>query len=132
MDPAGQVTGSRARFALTFVALIITVLTACGRSSQVTSPPEPVPTPVVAEPVASTIEEARRIAESGDTGKYQRSLRALALSKDPSVARRAQTLLALDLFTRKQYDEAVPALETAVASNPIIAPYLRLRLIEAN
>jgi peptidoglycan lytic transglycosylase len=130
VDPARQVTRSRAGFALTFAALII-FITACGRSSQVAPPPEPVPTPVVEDPPASTLEEARALKQS-DPIKYQRALRALALATDPTTARRAQTLLALDLFEHKQYEQAVPALQTAAASNAVIAPYLQLRAITAD
>ena len=38
---------------------------------------------------------------------------------------------ALTLFDEKNYDQAVPALETAARAYPVVAPFLRLRLAEA-
>lgn len=132
MDPAGQVSRRRARNALTPFGIIV-FLAACGRSTNVAPPAQPqaLPTQAAEESLPSTLEEVRPLRES-DPARYERGLRALALSSDATTAKRARTLLALDLFARKQFEASVPALEAAVAANPAIAPYLQLRLIDAN
>src|SRR5688500_1302247 len=47
------------------------------------------------------------------------------------VDRITQTKNALALFDAKRYDEAVPALTEAARAYPEIAPFLRLRVVEA-
>jgi soluble lytic murein transglycosylase len=47
------------------------------------------------------------------------------------VDRATLTKDALALFDAKRYDEAVPALTAAVAAYPEVAPFLRLRIVEA-
>ena len=47
------------------------------------------------------------------------------------VDRTTQTKNALALFDAKRYDEAVPALTDAARAYPEIAPFLRLRMVEA-
>lgn len=132
MDPAGQVTRrTTARNALRTL-IVVVLITACGRSSHVIAPPPEAIPAHVTQDLPATLEEARALHDNGDTAKYERALRGLALSSDPAIARRAQTLLALDLFDRKQYAEAVPALQTAAAANAVVAPYLQLRLIDAD
>lgn len=49
----------------------------------------------------------------------------------PPVDRTTQAKNALALFDAKRYDEAVPALTDAVRAWPEIAPFLRLRIVEA-
>ncbi|HSP15376.1 MAG TPA: transglycosylase SLT domain-containing protein [Thermoanaerobaculia bacterium] len=96
-------------------------------------PPAPVPRALAAsEPLPATIEEAKALRLAGKLELYERGLRSLTLSADPATARRAQALLALHLFDRKLYDQALPALTTAAASDPAIAPYLELRIIDAD
>jgi soluble lytic murein transglycosylase len=110
-------------------------LTACTRSA-VTPPPPPTPAPAAAvtpepEPVAVTLNEARALRQSGDAAAYERSLEALVTSPDEVTRRRAQTLLALHLFDSKRYDDAIPALTTAASLHPLTAPFIQLRLVEA-
>ncbi len=130
MDPVREVTGRRARIALTALFIII-LLAACGRSSRVTAPPEPVPSPVEPAAPPPTLEEARAL-KGGDPALYERALRSVAVSPDPAESRQAEVLLALELFDRKQFAEALPELETAVAANPLITPWLQLRIIDAD
>jgi peptidoglycan lytic transglycosylase len=112
---------------------VLVVLTACGRSSRAVPPPAPAPPALSApEPAAATLDDAKALRRAGRTEEYERSLRALALSPDPATAHHAQALLALDLFDRKQYDEAEAALIGAAAANPAIAPWLRLRIVDAD
>jgi soluble lytic murein transglycosylase len=131
VDSAGQVTRRRAGIALASSVLIITA-TACGPSSHVAPPPTPAPPPVTAEALPTTLDEARALQRNGKIELYRRALRALAFSSDSTTSRRAQTLLALDLFDRKRFAESVPALEIAAVSNAAIAPYLKLRIIDAD
>lgn len=50
---------------------------------------------------------------------------------EAQVDRTTQAKNALALFDAKRYDEAVPALTEAAAAYPEIAPFLRLRVVEA-
>lgn len=49
----------------------------------------------------------------------------------PTLTPRDVALHALRLFDEKKYEQAVPALTTAAEHYPVIAPFLRLRLAEA-
>jgi soluble lytic murein transglycosylase len=49
----------------------------------------------------------------------------------PVIDRTTQTKNALALFDARNYDEAVPALTAAASAYPEIAPFLRLRIVEA-
>ena len=130
VDPEREVSRRKAHIALTSLLTVI-LLAACGQSTPVTAPPEPVPAPVAAAPPPPpTLDEARAL-KNDDPEKYDRALRGLAMSADPNSVRVARTLLALDLFDRKQFELAVPALQDAAASDPLIAPYLQLRIIQA-
>lgn len=51
--------------------------------------------------------------------------------KAPAPDRRELARHALELFDKKQYDEAVPALTDAALAYPEVAPFLRLRIAEA-
>jgi soluble lytic murein transglycosylase len=129
VDPVREGRRRRARIALTALFTII-LLAGCGQSTPVTAPPEPVPAPVAPPPPPPTLDEARAL-KNEDPAKYDRALREVSTSADPTSARRAQTLLALDLFDRKQFGEPVPELQTAATASPLIAPYLELRIIQA-
>ncbi|HEX7154333.1 MAG TPA: lytic transglycosylase domain-containing protein [Thermoanaerobaculia bacterium] len=48
-----------------------------------------------------------------------------------ATERRALAKQALAKFTAKQWDEAIPALEAAAAKSPAAAPFLRLRIVQA-
>jgi soluble lytic murein transglycosylase len=131
VDPVREISRRKAHIALTSLFTII-LLAACGQSTPVTAPPEPVPAPVAAAPPPPpTLDEARAL-KNDDPEKYDRALREVTTSADPNAARIARTLLALNLFDRKQFEQAVPALQDAAASDPLIAPYLQLRIIQAS
>ncbi len=129
MDSTGPVSRRDARSAL--AALLIFALAACGRSSRVAPAPVP-PAVAAAEALPATIDEAKAVRRTGKSEIYERALRALALSYDPITSRRAKALLALDLVEAKRYSEALPALIAAAAADPPIAPYLQLRIIDAD
>ncbi|HEX9164157.1 MAG TPA: transglycosylase SLT domain-containing protein [Thermoanaerobaculia bacterium] len=128
MDPARQVSRRRTRVPL---ALAIVLVGACGRSMRVAEPP-PLPAPIPSAPAPlPTLDDAFALRLSGDPAKYDDALRALTASTDQVTARRAQAFLALDLFDRKQYADAIPALQAAATADPAIAPYLQRRILEA-
>ncbi len=109
---------------------LVVIAVACGRWS-VTPPPAPAPTALFDETLPRTIEEARMLRQSGNLDRYEQGLQALAKSADPTIRRRAESLLGLFLFDQKRFDDAIPRLERAAQDEGAIAPFLRLRLVEA-
>lgn len=85
--------------------------------------PEAAP-PVMTAPVpaVTTLAEARTLRGKPE---YETALRSL------SDDRRAQALLGLHLFEEKRYDEAIPLLDRVAVGYPEVAPFLRLRIVEA-
>jgi soluble lytic murein transglycosylase len=112
---------------------VVALAFACGRTSSVTPPPPPATAPaaVVEEAPARTLSEARSVRRRGDLDAYQRALEELVRNDDPKTAARAEALLGLFLFDQKRFEEAVPVLQRAAQHEGPIAPFLRLRLIEA-
>jgi soluble lytic murein transglycosylase len=76
-----------------------------------------------------TIADARALR--ADRTKYDAALAALSTSADETTRRRAIALHALSLMDQKRYAEALPLLDAAAAANPTVAPFLRLRTIDA-
>ena len=89
------------RFVVTGLAVVIT--TACSQPPARVPAPSPAPPAVVAEPQPPA----------------------------PPRTPREQAREALVLFDAKRYDEAVPALTAAAEAFPEVAPFLRLRVAEA-
>mgnify|MGYP000117791992 CR=1 FL=1 len=132
MDTKGCNLNERGARGVIAAALIIAA--ACGRSTAVAPPDAPAATPaavVEEEALPSTLSEARSLRRAAKLDLYERGLRKLSGSDDASIASRASSLLALHLFDQKRYDEAVTALQAAAERSPLLAPFLRLRLIEA-
>ncbi|HEX7705142.1 MAG TPA: lytic transglycosylase domain-containing protein [Thermoanaerobaculia bacterium] len=99
-------------------------------------PPAPAPVaiaqvPVLEDPLASTIDEARSLLRAGRADDYERSLAAMASSAEPETRRRAAALRALFHFDQKRWDTAAPLLASAANGYPEVAPFLRLRLVDA-
>jgi soluble lytic murein transglycosylase-like protein len=99
-------------------------------------PPAPAPVaiaqvPVPDSPPASTIEEARSLLRAGRADDYERSLAAMQSSAEPETRSRAAALRALFHFDQKRWDTAAPLLASAANDYPEVAPFLRLRLIDA-
>ncbi|HEX8172485.1 MAG TPA: lytic transglycosylase domain-containing protein [Thermoanaerobaculia bacterium] len=92
-------------------------------------PAAPVPEaePVVT-PKVQTLEEARALRGKDE---YEPALRALTQSPDETTRRRALALDALELFEEKRYEQAIPMLQQAAQANPAVAPFLRLRIVDA-
>lgn len=94
------------------------------------APTTPVAAPVaVVAPSVTTLEDARALHD--DRAKYDAALEALSTSADETTRRRALALHALSLVEEKRYAEALPLLDEAAEANPIVAPFLRLRTIDA-
>ncbi len=69
--------------------------------------------------------------QSGRLEEYELGLQHLSGSSDPTTRRPALALLGLFFFDEKRWDEAVGPLEAAAAELPAVAPFLRLRVMEA-
>ena len=117
---------------------LFAIAIACGRTTTVplTPPPPPTPAPAAAASAvdvtrALTLAEARSLRHRGELEAYERALTAIAKPASGQDSARAEALLGLFLFDQKRFDDAVPALERAALHEGPIAPFLRLRLIEA-
>lgn len=97
----------------------------CGRSTPAPAPPPPEPAPVVVtEPaLPATVDEARPL-KTKDPETYERALKAIGTP-------RALALLGLHQFEQKRWDDAVTTLTQAADVFPSVAPFLRLRIAEA-
>jgi len=115
------------------VALLACALVlGCGKTTPVvtaTTPPTTTPA-AVADPLPSTIDEARSLLRNGQKEAYERGLQALSQSVDSERHRRALALLGLYYFDETRWDDAFKYLSQAADADPIIASYLRLRLID--
>jgi soluble lytic murein transglycosylase len=112
------------------LAFLLVLATACAHQPPPASPPPVLPPVAVLEPPASSLEEAHALQTAGKLEVYERSLRFLSLSADPLTSRRAVALLGLHQFEQKHWDDAFVTLTNAAAADPLVAPYLQLRLIE--
>ena len=125
----------RQRVARGWITFVLIVAAACGRSTTAVAPPDtPAATPaavVEEESLPVSLSEARSLRAAGNLEQYELGLRRLTESADALVASRAASLLALHLFDQKRFDDAVPALQDAAKRSLLAAPFLRLRLVEA-
>lgn len=126
MDSTGK--GGTYRTFIAAAAFII-ILTGCGPSARVA--PVPAPPPPAAEALPTTFPEIRALRENKLLDRYERALRVMTLSTDAPTRRKAEALLALHLLDQKRYEEAAADLTIAAADDPLLAPFLRLRLIDA-
>jgi soluble lytic murein transglycosylase len=81
-----------------------------------------------------SLDEVRALKAAGNLADYEKGLTSIreATTADPIQRRRATALLALFLLEQKQrQDEAMVMLAQAADENPGVAPYLRLRLVDA-
>jgi soluble lytic murein transglycosylase len=111
------------------------ILVSCSpRSVPAPPPPPPAPAPVAVaapEPQPATIDEARSLLANHKPEAYERGLKALAMSSDAKVARRALAMLGLYQLDQKRWDEAVATLAQAADAYAEVAPFLRLRIVDA-
>lgn len=71
------------------------------------------------------------LRQAGKLDAYERALRHLATSSDVTLRHQASAHLGLHLFDQKRFDESAPALSAAAAEQPLVAPFLQLRVIES-
>ncbi|MEA2492051.1 MAG: soluble lytic murein transglycosylase [Acidobacteriota bacterium] len=95
----------------------------------VTAEPQAAPAAVVSAPAITTLEEARALRAT--PAQYEAALRTLTKSDDSMTRRRGLALLGLTLHEQKRYDEAIPLLNEAASTYAEVAPFLRLRVVEA-
>ena len=91
--------------------------------------PQVAPPAVVAAPAVTTLEEARALRAT--PAQYEAALRALSQSDEAMTRHRALALLGMTLQEQKRYDEAIPVLNEAASTYEAVAPFLRLRVVEA-
>jgi soluble lytic murein transglycosylase len=103
-------------------------LVGCAQPHAAKTAPVPAP-PAVTAPSAMTLDDARALR--ADRAKYDAALEALSKSTDETTRRRAIALHALSLVDQKRFAEALPLLDAAAGANPAVAPFLRLRTIDA-
>jgi tetratricopeptide (TPR) repeat protein len=116
------------------VLLAIAAAVGCGKSASVpqAAPPPPAPVPVaVPDPIPSTIEESIAAKGRGRTDLFEAGLQRLGDSTDEAVRRRALALLGLFQLDQKRWAESIETLGKAVHAYPDVAPFLELRIIEA-
>jgi soluble lytic murein transglycosylase len=106
-------------------------------------PPDAAPSPVAAPapvvevapppPVVPSLDEVRALKTAGNLAGYESGLTTIrdAATADPVQRHRATALLALFLLEQKRQDEALVMLARAADQNPSVAPYLRLRIVDA-
>jgi soluble lytic murein transglycosylase-like protein len=127
---------SEQRSYLLLPCLVAFLLTACSGSKPAVTPatpapPAPVPAPVavVEPPKLPTLDEVRSLRTNQQLDLYESGLKTLAQSPDAVTQRRALALLALFYVDQKRNAEALPALKQAANANPLVAPWLRLRIV---
>lgn len=113
---------------LVAIAAGIVVLSACATKPPA-RPPQAAPHPVV-HPKITSLDDARAL-RGGPQGEYEHALTVLASSQDATTRRRALAMLGLYLLEAKRYEPAIERLSEAAAIYPEVAPFLRLRILEA-
>lgn len=122
-----------ARFLL--VSAFCFLLSGCTKSTPAVGPlppppPVPVPVAVVEPPRLPTLDEVRVLRASQQPELYESGLKSLTQAADAQTQRRALTLLALFYLDQKRTAEALPLLGQAADADPLVAPWLRLRIAE--
>jgi soluble lytic murein transglycosylase-like protein len=122
---------------LFFILLLsaLSLLPSCsGSKPEVTPPPAPVPAPATPAPVGEppklpSLDEVRAFRTNQQPDLYESGLKSLMQSPDAVTQRRALALLALFYVDQKRNAEALPALAQAADADPLVAPWLRLRIV---
>ncbi len=108
------------------------IVAGCAQPASEKAPePEALPLAIVT-PKIQTIDEARLLLRQGQKDDYARGLETLSHSTDETTRRRALALYGLWLFDEKRFAEAIPALDAAATAYPEVAPFLQLRILEAD
>jgi soluble lytic murein transglycosylase-like protein/predicted negative regulator of RcsB-dependent stress response len=109
-------------------AAIAVLLVACGRSAPAPTPAATAPAAAPAPEPAVSIDDVRALRTAGQNEDYEKALKVLALSTDQKTRGRAEALLGLFYFERDEHDAAVPWLQKAAEDDPLVAPWLWLRI----
>ncbi len=109
-------------FCILHFAFVVT-LTSCSRTNPA-PPPPPTPAPIVTEPALPTTIEDTQALRATDPAKYERALTAIGTP-------RAMALLGLFQLDEKHWDDAIASLTRAADAWPSVAPFLRLRIAQA-
>ena len=100
---------------------------ACGRSTtRLSQQPAAAPSSP-----AITFEEVRAARKAGQLQRYERSLQLLASAPDLTTRGRAEALLGLFYLEQNRRADAVPMLQRAANDRPLIAPWMWLRIGDA-
>ncbi len=110
-------------------ALLLAVAAAC--ASRPPATPAPQSSHPIVRPRYETIAEARTLRDQGRMADFEDALGVLSTSMNGETRRRAIALLGLHLLENKRWADAVPQLEAAIAVYPEVAPFLSLRVAEA-
>lgn len=116
-------------YSLTVAAAVAGLTFSCGPQAAPHTAPQTT-TPVAQNERPRTIEEAEILRTEERMEAWEDSIQAIATAPGQEQAR-AAALLANHLFAASRWSEAATALERAAELNPLIAPYLRVRRIEA-
>lgn len=114
-------------FSGTVFGVLTPILVACGRPA---ATPPPVSTPTV-EVLPGSIAEADKARAEGHDELFERGLIRLTSSEDPAIRRQALVRLALHHSSKERHAEAASSLRQALPLYPELAPYLKLRLLQA-
>src|ERR1700692_4378819 len=75
-----------------------------------------------------TLGDVRAVRTNNQLDLYESGLKTLTQSSDPRTRGRALALLALFYVDQKRTNEALPLLGQAADADPLVAPWLRLRI----
>jgi soluble lytic murein transglycosylase len=125
--------GRRALWSFCILHSAFCILTACQKSTP-TPPPAAAPpaatatAPPAQAPPPLTLDEARPLKSK--PAEYEAALSSLVNSGDAKTKGRALALLGLFYMEQKRSDDAIKALSLAADADPLVAPWLRLRVAE--
>jgi soluble lytic murein transglycosylase-like protein len=126
------------RSALSAFLFLLLLLAACSHPAPTPVPvvpspvvaPAPAPVVVPEPPKAPTLDDVRAFHTNNQLDLYESGLKSLAQSPDPKTKGRALALLALFDVDQKRTDAALPLLDQAADADPLVAPWLRLRILD--
>ncbi len=104
------------------------LMMACGKTAPAPTPTAPTPAAAPVPEALPSIEEVRALRTAGQFDRYEHALRLLATSTDAQSRGRAEALLGLYYLDHDRRPEAVPLLDRAAVDDPIIAPWMWLRI----
>src|SRR3954451_6887741 len=136
MRSAKRRTGWGKLWSFCILPSALCILAACQKTTPAPPPPPAAAPPAVTQtvpppapaPPAVTIDDVRKRKDR--PAEYEAALNALVDSAAPTTKGRALALLGLFYASQKQNDSAIKALSLAADADPLVAPWLRLRVAE--